>query len=176
MKLIKIRIENYKSIDSMEFDIVKYNNSYTTSFVGINEVGKSNILEAMSFLEVPNEHFEFLEISNQNNDTTEYVDLYFYMCFENKETYMKILKEKIVANESFIKSISINKIEKNVSLADYTTFQIGGPAKYFLKISSKKELKQAIQWAKAKQEKIYILANVRVYLMFVIVLMLFLSL
>ena len=49
----------------------------TTSFVGVNEVGKSNILEAMSFLETPEEDFEFLEVSNQNNDITKYVDLYY---------------------------------------------------------------------------------------------------
>jgi len=75
MKLKKIIIKNYKSIDSMEFDIKKFGNSHTITFVGINEVGKSNILEAMSFIDPPEEAFDFLDICNQNNDQEKYIDL-----------------------------------------------------------------------------------------------------
>lgn len=51
------------------------------------------------------------------------------------------------------------KIEKNVRLDQYTTFKIGGPAKYFIKVSSKEELEQATAWAEAQREKIYLLGN-----------------
>lgn len=49
------------------------------------------------------------------------------------------------------------KIEKNVKLDKLTTFRIGGPAKYFIKITNKQDLLASIDWAKAQQEKIYIL-------------------
>lgn len=51
MKLSKIRIENYKSIESLEFDIVEINGSYTYSLLGINESGKSSFLKAISLFE-----------------------------------------------------------------------------------------------------------------------------
>ncbi len=117
MELKKIRIENYKSIDKLEFDIKKYGNSYTTTFVGINEVGKSNILEAMSFLEIPNEEFEFLELANQNNSTAKYIDIYFEMIPVKEEPYLNFIKERMIAKDEFIQKIDITKIEKNVYLA-----------------------------------------------------------
>jgi UDP-N-acetylmuramate dehydrogenase len=39
------------------------------------------------------------------------------------------------------------RLEENVSLKDYTTFKIGGPAKYFLRTSDRKELKKIIEVA-----------------------------
>ncbi|MFH1412620.1 MAG: UDP-N-acetylmuramate dehydrogenase [bacterium] len=51
------------------------------------------------------------------------------------------------------------KIEKNVSLAEMTTFNIGGPAKYFVKVVNEQELKHAILWAKTKNEKTYFLGG-----------------
>ncbi len=39
------------------------------------------------------------------------------------------------------------RIEENVSLKDYSTFRIGGPARYFLRTSDKKELRKIIERA-----------------------------
>lgn len=44
-------------------------------------------------------------------------------------------------------------ILENVSLSQYTTFKIGGPAKYFVVAKSLPELKQAISWAKKNKVK-----------------------
>ena len=44
------------------------------------------------------------------------------------------------------------RIEKDILLKDYSTFRIGGPAKYFLRTSDKKELKKIVEIA--TQEKI----------------------
>jgi len=44
------------------------------------------------------------------------------------------------------------RIEKDIPLKDYSTFRIGGPAKYFLRTSNKKELKKIVEIA--KKEKI----------------------
>lgn len=40
------------------------------------------------------------------------------------------------------------RLEKDVALKDYTTFRIGGPAKYFLRTSDRKELKSIVEAAK----------------------------
>jgi len=50
-------------------------------------------------------------------------------------------------------------IQKNIVLAPYTTFKIGGPAKEFVVIENENELAEALQYAKDKYLKYYILAG-----------------
>lgn len=52
----------------------------------------------------------------------------------------------------------LNVLE-NVSLAPYTTFKIGGPAKYFIKVDSLDVLAEALKWSKDKGEKVFILGG-----------------
>ena len=68
MKLTKIKIENFKSIQEIEFEIKKFGTSYTTMLLGVNESGKSNILEAMSFFETPEDSFDYDEYQNQKDE------------------------------------------------------------------------------------------------------------
>lgn len=42
----------------------------------------------------------------------------------------------------------MNEIQKNVSMKDYTTLGIGGPAKYFAEVTGESELVKLIKWAK----------------------------
>ncbi|MFH0852528.1 MAG: UDP-N-acetylmuramate dehydrogenase [bacterium] len=42
------------------------------------------------------------------------------------------------------------QIKENISLADYTTFRIGGPARYFYEAKTTGEIKEALLWAKEK--------------------------
>jgi len=51
------------------------------------------------------------------------------------------------------------KIEKNIPLKDFTTFKIGGRAKYFAKISDKDQLKEILIWAKDKKIPIFVLGG-----------------
>jgi UDP-N-acetylmuramate dehydrogenase len=51
------------------------------------------------------------------------------------------------------------KIKKNVSLKKYTTFQIGGPAKFFVDVKNKKDLMSACEWAEKNKEKVFILSG-----------------
>ena len=41
-------------------------------------------------------------------------------------------------------------IQENVSLAPYTTFSIGGPARFFVSVTTLEELEEAVIFAKAK--------------------------
>ena len=59
MIIKKAIINNFKSIEHIELDFDKISNSYTKIFVGINESGKSNILEALSYFKVPKVNVSF---------------------------------------------------------------------------------------------------------------------
>lgn len=51
------------------------------------------------------------------------------------------------------------KIEKDISLAQYTTFRIGGTASYFCKVNSIEELSEALAFARSKKLPIYVLGG-----------------
>lgn len=116
MLLKQIEISNFKSISHLKFEVKKHGNSYTSMFVGINEVGKSNILQAMSFLETPTGTFDFLDFNNQNNNTKRYIDVFFRFEFENDDTYTTALKEGIVESDVFLTLLDIQTVTKNVYL------------------------------------------------------------
>lgn len=65
MIIKKAIINNFKSIEHIELDFDKIGNSYTKIFVGINESGKSNILEALSYFKVPKVNVSFDSFCNQ---------------------------------------------------------------------------------------------------------------
>lgn len=50
-------------------------------------------------------------------------------------------------------------LKENVSLADYTTFKIGGPARYFLIAKNSQDLAEAIKWAKENKIKFFVLGG-----------------
>lgn len=50
-------------------------------------------------------------------------------------------------------------ILKNISLSRYTTFKIGGQAKFFVAARSVEEIQQAVQWAKKNKEEYFILGG-----------------
>lgn len=54
-------------------------------------------------------------------------------------------------------------IKKNVKLAPYTTFKIGGPAKYFFEAKEKKDLIKAIKTAKKIKLPFFILAGEAIF-------------
>jgi UDP-N-acetylmuramate dehydrogenase len=52
-----------------------------------------------------------------------------------------------------------DKIKKDVALAPFTTFKIGGTAKYFVEVAAKEDLLAAVEWAKREKEPIYCLGG-----------------
>lgn len=52
-----------------------------------------------------------------------------------------------------------DKIKKNVSLAPFTTFKIGGLASFFIEVKTKEDLVEAIEWAKKNDQNIYYLGG-----------------
>jgi UDP-N-acetylmuramate dehydrogenase len=48
-----------------------------------------------------------------------------------------------------------DKVKKNMPLAPLTTFKIGGPAKFFIEVTTKEDLQGIVEWAKREKENIY---------------------
>ena len=119
MKITKIKIENFKSIKEIEFDLKKHGNSYTTMFVGINESGKSNILEAMSYFDAPEAEFDYNVIHNQKDEDNNPVHFSFFLAFEKKQQYLEEVRKEIKNGQ--LLDFEIANIVKNISLKDGET-------------------------------------------------------
>ena len=65
-----------------------------------------------------------------------------------------MIKEKEDLEEINNMNIKTN-FKKKVSLAQFTTFKIGGKAKYFIVVKNKEDLEESIKWAKKNKQKIY---------------------
>ena len=50
-------------------------------------------------------------------------------------------------------------IKKDVSLADFTTFKIGGPARFFVEVETKEELDEAKNWAEKEDLGLFLLGG-----------------
>lgn len=97
MIITSVKIENFKSIDKIEIPFDKVGDSYTKIFVGINESGKSNILEALSFFDMPKQKVPYDQYCNQKLEDGKDCDLRFYMEFEEseREALVKTIKSTI---------------------------------------------------------------------------------
>ena len=82
MKIKRVVIDNFKSIDHIEIDFDKVGDSYTKIFVGINESGKSNILEALSYFKVPSKNVSFDNFCNQKFEDKDCCEIKFYLDLE----------------------------------------------------------------------------------------------
>jgi UDP-N-acetylmuramate dehydrogenase len=51
------------------------------------------------------------------------------------------------------------EIRENISLAPYTSFRIGGPARWFIEASSEAELTEAVQFARGKHAELFVLGG-----------------
>ena len=51
------------------------------------------------------------------------------------------------------------KIQKNVKLAPFTTYRIGGPAKYFIVVKTEEDIREALSWARSNNVPYFILGG-----------------
>lgn len=58
-----------------------------------------------------------------------------------------------------MKKIDLKGVKRNVSLAEYTTFRIGGKAKYFFEAATKEELVEAVKAAKRCKLPFFVLGG-----------------
>lgn len=116
MIITKVKIENFKSIESIEIPFDKNGNSYTKILVGINESGKSNILEALSYFEIPEDEVSFGHFCNQKLEESDSCDITFSLSIEKEEekSLIESINKKIQSD--FDIEFSISNIEKIVYL------------------------------------------------------------
>jgi len=55
--------------------------------------------------------------------------------------------------------LSLRKLDKNIVLAPYTTYKIGGPADFFLEVRTKDELTEAVLFARREELSFFILGT-----------------
>ncbi|WP_035669950.1 hypothetical protein [Flavobacterium sp. 83] len=120
MKLEIIKIENYKSIQSLEFSVVEINKSYTYSLLGINESGKSSFLKAISLIE----NYEDLVYPNDYFNESESIVINFHYLLGENESIA--LFKHLSKNHSFEKSI-LDKIK--IEFIDIETSYEANPNK-----------------------------------------------
>lgn len=113
MKIKKVIIDNFKSIDHIELDFDKVGESYTKIFVGINESGKSNILEALSYFKVPENNVSFDNFCNQKIEDRDICSIVFELEFDPNTPF--VLNEKNVKGQGI--NISLSNITKKVILS-----------------------------------------------------------
>ena len=124
MIIKKVVIDNYKSINRVEIPFDKVGNSFTKIFVGINESGKSNILEALSYFDVPEEKVSFDTFCNQKNEDSMSCDICFSIDFEEdeKDTLQRIVNDAITSDYYF--EFTLANIVKKVFLSkESSTFE-----------------------------------------------------
>lgn len=116
MRINKVIIDNFKSIEHIELDFDKVGNSYTKIFVGLNESGKSNILEALSFFEDKERSVSFDQYCNQKHeDDREECVIEFQLSLEEDEDFNKYVHEQIEAVDDF--HVSLSNVVKRVTLS-----------------------------------------------------------
>lgn len=125
MEIISISIKNFRSIKDITIPIKSYgtgrNKSQTTFLVGVNESGKSAILEAISlintgFSEISFDDDCFLEAQDETDDDV-YIDLYTKLKITNLSFWQKKIDEAIGLGNDFVENIRINSVIKNTYLS-----------------------------------------------------------
>jgi predicted ATP-dependent endonuclease of OLD family len=123
MKIKNILIKNFKSIKELNIPLNEYGSgsqkSKTTFLVGINESGKSAILEAISLIKIGFEDKDYSEYcfleAQEDND---YVDLYTELVIDNENFWQKQVEEQLAIKKDFTQKIKFLKIVKNTYLGE----------------------------------------------------------
>ena len=145
MILKKIEIKNFKSIKEIDFEVKKYGDSYTSFLLGVNEVGKSNILQAISFMNTPKEQLNFSYLHNQKIEDQERINFNFYLEFEKDEAYLNDIRKLYVNGDLLDFEITNiyknNFLEKSKNIFDeYYYFDVNINSEVYIKMNSSKKI------------------------------------
>lgn len=117
LELVEISISNFLSIkDKITIPIKKYNNSSTTILVGKNDCGKSNLLNALSYLNYENKPIVYKQLCHRDykNESKKYIDLYFKFAIQNQSAIRRDITSLNIFPAEFVDLIDIQIITKNV--------------------------------------------------------------
>lgn len=118
MELKSITIKNYKSIKEITIPIDSYgggdNRSSTTVLVGLNESGKSSILEAISYLKNGFDDINYSHLLHKDATTNEYIRISAKFVIENQSAYQKKLSEKLAISKEVAEKIEIKEVQRYI--------------------------------------------------------------
>ena len=121
MKIDSIYINNFRSIKELTLPLKKYGSglyeSNATFLVGINESGKSAILDAINLINNGLSNLDYnQDCFLEAHDNDEWIDIYAYLDIEweqNIDYWRKKIIEKTIFDEKFVSNLVIKKINKN---------------------------------------------------------------
>ena len=118
LELDRIEILNFKSISKIMIPVKKYGNSYTAVLVGLNEAGKTNILEAIKFFSKNNlskNNMNYKDVCCKADENFDCSEIYYKYNLSNE------LKEKILSSidtiENFSEKLKNIQFSKNIYLS-----------------------------------------------------------
>ena len=151
MKLEKIKIENYKSIDNLEFEISEVNNSYTYSLLGINESGKSSFLKAISLID--NDDINYPQDFFSDSKPVK-ITLLYSLTDGNLTELKKELTTKYKFSKELLDKTIINSIQISIEFQPTTTKAktIEQAITFETEVFSDYTLKEKIPTKKGKEE------------------------
>ena len=113
MYLKSVTIKNYKSIVDSQIKIESIGNKTCSIFLGVNESGKSNVLEAISLLD-SGKPFDYTAMcNNKAEEDRENIEISFDFLLKDFVSHKDLLL-KSGFNEELVEGIKINKIEKHI--------------------------------------------------------------
>lgn len=123
MFLKQANIKNFKSIEDISIEFDKVGGSFAKILVGVNESGKSNILEALSFFSVPDNDISYDTYCNQKKMGADDIELTFYAELDDEEK-VKLMVDTINGIDvetGFDMDFSIINIQKTIKLTKEST-------------------------------------------------------
>ena len=123
MKITQVEIKNYKSIKKVVIPFQEYgsysNKSNTCFFVGLNETGKTSILEALDIINKDFSEFNYDEICYKPAlDENEYVEIFIDFEQEMTSWWVNKMSELCGVPEAITKQINFNSLQKNIYIKD----------------------------------------------------------
>lgn len=136
MRLTSVEIKNFKSIKEIIIPFQPYgqgsNKSHTSFLVGLNESGKSAILNAISLIDtgLNNLDYEvFCYLEAQDND--DYIDIYGNFEPTEQESWKKLITNRFALSNNVWEKLQIKKFTKNV----YKNIESGSQIDYSITIN-----------------------------------------
>ena len=115
MKLKRVTLKNYRSIEDVNFDLEPLEDgSFTYGLIGVNEAGKSSILKGLG---LQNANHTFKISIKDFHDKSKPIEIEYHYTLMKEETleYLDILKSNNVVSSSLPFQVNLNEIVKVVT-------------------------------------------------------------
>ncbi len=119
MKLESVTIKNYRSIETISFDISQLDdNTFTYGLIGVNEAGKSTILKALALKDgLRNEKGEKLPLAKDFKDKTQDIEIDYLYMLDKKEQKEAMESLAITSPGVDFGGVDLSKINYTISFA-----------------------------------------------------------